>query len=384
MNDAMNQGIFICHCQNDIELVKALVEYLNACSRIPPAFRCSYLPGCALYREDTEPAELKYEIMRADVVVAVVTREALLDAQFVLELATAWVYDKWIVPVLERGLSRDDLPRSLHELRTLPLDKAESLIELGKNVCFEHVESKKSRKALDRLLKRAREPHEEQQDEGEPTLRMRAILEEATCGQPAPVADPSRFAVGSTYEVDNGVNLPGRRFPSAIESLNAGMALSDCFFNHRKGNGSGFANKLDGSFGGFLDALGGSWIDIRVLEDLEVFSGVTENLISTLPPARNDISVWYNLGSCISTLLNIATNSQPRSRRKREVNAIQWRRAFERYRQLTSELNLRQREVEAVGAMLQNLMGPDSEKDPANLKRCVDTVRRQAIFYDQA
>ena len=384
MNDAINQSVFVCHGQADTELVKALVEYLSICSCIPLAFRCSYLPGCALNREDTQAGELKYEIMRADVVVAVVTQEALLDAQFVLELATAWVYDKWIVPVMEKGLSRDDLPHSLRELQTLSLDAADSLVELRKNVCFERIDSENSQQALDHLSKVVLEQHEEQKSEGESTLRTKAILAEATCGQPVPAPEPTRFAVGTAFEVDSSVRLLGRRFPSAIESLNAGMALSDCFFNQRKSKSSGFADKLDGSFGGFLDALGGSWNDIRVLEDLEVFRGVTENLISTLPPAKNDISFWYNLGSCVSTMLNLAVNRAPRSRRKREANAIQWRRSFERFRHLASELNLRQREIETICAMLENLIRPEGEKDPANLKRCLERVRRQAVVYDQA
>ena len=383
MNDAISQSMLVCHSQADTDLVEALVRYLNACSRVPLAFRCSYLPGCALNREDTAPAELKYEIMRADVVVAVVTREALLDAQFVLELATAWVYDKWTVPVLEESLSSDDLPRPLRELRTLSLDGAESLIELGKVVCFEHAEPEQSQEALERLLKATLGQPDEQKDEDKPTDPMKAILEKTASGQSVPAAYASRFITGSVFEVDNGVDLPGRRFPSAIESLNAGMALSDCYFNHRKGKGSCFASKLDGCFGGFLDALGGCWCDLRVLEDLEVFSGVTENLISTLPPARSDIGIWYNLGSCISTLLNIATNGPPRSRRRKEATAVQWRRSLERFRLLASELNLRQREIEAIAAMLQNLMGPESEKDPTNLKRCVNTVRRQAVIYER-
>jgi hypothetical protein len=380
--DAVSQGFFICHCRADTEWVRALVEYLKACSPVPPAFRCSYLPGCALNREDTEPTELKYEVMRADVVVAVVTAEALLDAQFVLELATAWAYDKWIVPVLDQSLSTADLPRSLRELHMLPVDGADSLVELGKTVCFEHVDSAGSRAALDRLLKMARKRRAEQRCDGTPTLRMEAFLDDGAAPEPSPVDEASRYASSSTVEIDSGIRLPGRRFPSAIESLNAGMALSDCYLNHRKGNGSGFVKKLDKSFGSFLDALGGSWNDIRVLADLEVFTGVTENLISTLPPARSDVGAWYDLGSCISTVLNMAGNGMPRNRRKKEVAAIEWRRSLDRFRQLASELNIRERDVDSILHMLETLMGPDSEKDYSNITRCLERIRRHALAYD--
>jgi hypothetical protein len=379
----MNQGIFICHCRADTELVKPLVAYLKVCSRVPPAFRCSYLPGCALNREDTEPAELKYEIMRADVVLAVVTQEALLDAQFVLEMTTAWVYDKWVVPLLELGLTRNDLPRSLHELRTVPMDGAGSLAELARNVCFEHVDTDRGREALDRLLKKLQARQAEHQSEGTPTLRLEALDDDDLMEGSRPPDDPSRFASSAIVEIDSGIRVPGRRFPSAVESLNAGVALSDCYFNHRRANGSGFVPELDKSFGNFLDALGGSWNDIRVLDDLEVFSGVTENLISSLPPARSDISNWYNLGYCISTMLNIARNGAQRSRRKKEVTAVQWRRSLERFHQLAFELDLREREVEAIGEMLENLMGPDTERDHANVTRCLERIRRHALACDQ-
>jgi hypothetical protein len=341
------------------------------------------VPGCALNREDTEPAELKYEIMRADVVVAVVTQEALLDAQFVLEVATAWVYDKWIVPLLEQGLTRNDLPRSLRELQTLPMDGAKPLAELARNVCFEHVDSDRGRDALNRLLKKLKARRAEHLAETTPAMRMDALIEQDAPDGDRALDDASRYASSSTVEIDSGVNLPGRRFPSAVESLNAGMALSDCYFNHRQGNGPGFVEKLDRSFGSFLDALGGSWNDIRVLDDPEVFSGVTENLISGLPPARSDISIWYNLGYCISTMLNIAGNGVPRSRRKKEVTAVQWRRSLERFRQLVFALDLQEREVETMREMLENLMGPDAEKDHSNMTRCLEHIRRHALAYGQ-
>jgi hypothetical protein len=379
----MSQGIFICHSRSDTKWVRALVEYLRACSAVPPAFHCSYLSGYAVNREDSEPTELKYEIMRADVVVAVVTGEALLDPQFVLEMATAWAYDKWIVPLLEKDVSPSHLPRPLREIRLLPTSEADALEELARNVCFEHVASDESRAALNRLLRKARGRKAERQADDTPTRLTEAILQDTAPG-PSPQSDEAdRFASGAAFEIDSGVNVPGRRFPSAIESLNAGMALGDCFFNHRRGNGTSFAKKLDKNFGGFLDALGGSWNDIRVLDDLEVFSGVTENLISTLPPARNDISYWYNLGTCLSTMLNIAGDGVPRNQRKKEVTAVQWRRSLELFHQLATELNLQERDIAAIRDMLENLMGSESRKDYSNMTRCLERVRRYALAYDQ-
>ncbi|MBN1652656.1 MAG: toll/interleukin-1 receptor domain-containing protein [Deltaproteobacteria bacterium] len=388
----MSANFFICHTESDAEFVDLLVEYLEASSSNPASITCSHLPGYALSNEESDSGDLRDALMRSDTVIAVATPKALVDSQFMVEVGAAWAFDRWIIPLLDPQLTGNDLPKPIRDLPCLTLDGPRAVTELGKHVCVGYVESQQSQTVLRRMFG-------EYQPENAPAESDRKTaaqgekaaadnqpaqpqLSSETTARAVSTPDTAREETPHDRAEPEQETAETKKFPTALESLNAGIAFSDCMFN-RNGSSS-FAKELDLPLGTFIDALGGNWQNLRDLDDLDLFHGVTENLITSLPPARSEISYWYDIGSRISTLLNIAGRGLPDDPQQRELTEQKWKSGLTSIGFLGSQVNIRAEEISQLQTMLENLIGPENERDYTNIAKCLDLLRQRAVEPERA
>jgi len=406
----MTAKIFICHTESSTQWVDQLVEFLETASTNPALIRCSYLPGYASSSEESDCDDLREAIFQSDVVVAITSADALLDPEYMFELGAAWAFDRWIIPVMIPGTGSEGFPKPIRDLPSLTADGTESIIQLAQHVSVGYVESQQTQAALQRMFEtdeqesedaaqpKAATPQELEQNQSESLSEQQTSTQDTTTDstpqalaeespaigeEPAPAEEsppigeePAPPQEESAVETHDKTELP-----SALESFNAGIAFADCMFN-REGTSS-FSTELDEPLGGFIDALGGDWKNLRNLDDLDVFNGVAENLIASLPPEKSAISYWYDIGLRISTLLNIAGRGLPTDPQERESTESEWNGGITSFRFLASQVEMQEQDIAEVQAMLENLIGPESEKDYSNMSKCLERLRGHAATADQ-
>jgi hypothetical protein len=387
----MTANVFICHTESNTQWVDQLVEFLETSSTNPALIRCSFLPGYALSSEESDSDDLREALMRSDVVLAVTAPDALVNAQFMFELGASWAFDTWIIPVMLPGTSSEDLPKPIRNLPGLTIDGPEAVIKLAQHVNIGYVESQQSQTALQRMFETDSQESEAVTTPNisipqEPVERQNESLSEQQLPAEEPKTDSTQEELPEeppppTDEEPDQPDEPvmaqeKRESPSALESFNAGVAFADCMFN-REGTSS-FSKELDEPLGTFIDALGGNWENLRALDDLDVFNGVTENLIASLPPDKSAVSYWYDIGARISTLLNIAGRGLPADPQERESTQATWDGSITSFRFLASQVEIQEQDIADVQAMLENLIGPESEKDYSNMAKCLDQLRERA------
>jgi hypothetical protein len=441
----MTTSIFICHCEADTQWVDLLVEYLEACSEAPASIRCSYLPGYALSNDESDSEDLKEALMRADVVVAITTHEALASAQYMVELGASWAFDTWIIPVMRSRFESRYLPKPIRDLTPITLNGPDDAIILAQQMNVGHVDSQQSQTALHRLFENpdqlkmrtdvgagsvptqqttetdvsptseqdisqtetkseaeaSREAALHQHSENDNQLEMRTDVGTAsiptqqttetdvtsTSEQDIPQAEMKSEADASretaSSPIDSAPSSAEEKvdYPSPIASLNAGIAFTDCVFN--RNDTSSFAKELDNPLGTFVKALGGNWDALRKLDDVDIYNSATENLMTSLPPTRSEISCWYDIGSRISTMLNIAGRGLPQDAQERELTEQKWQSCFSSFRYLAMQVNISDQDVADIQEMLKNLIGPPSDKDYTNMARCLDKVRQCAMVSNR-
>lgn len=386
----MSSPVIICHTETDTEWVDLLVEYLEASSRDSLSIRCSSLPGYGLNSPETDGDEFRSAITHADAVIAVVTKEALGDAQIMLEIGAAWALDRWMVLLLDPGLTLEELPKPLQNLTCLLMDGPQALIQLAQEVCVGYIVSDQSVDALYRMFGTYDVGVDISDREkvspalpSSPTTKLPSQEIMDGVGYEEQVHSGSMGAVAESIHQDSSSPTSDmkRDYPSAMDSLSAGLAMSDSLF-HRHESDS-FIKELDGPFGTFVDALGGSWKDLRDLDDIDLFNGVTDNLISSLPPVRSEVSHWYDLGSHLSTMLNIAGQGLPAEPQQRETLQQKWQSSFNLFKSLAHEVEIQPQDILEIQQMLQNLIGPESEKDYTNIAKCLETLKHHASIADQ-
>lgn len=201
--------------------------------------------------------------------------------------------------------------------------------------------------------------------------------------QPGPAASttpprPSHPPVQVSADGGNGAappdpaaNTPG--LPSPIACLEAGRAFSDCVF-HRD-QGGPFAPELDATFGAFLTALGSNWKVLSTLEDLDVWMETADNVLDGLAEGEQQVRHWYEVGYQLATMLNLAAEgADAEAEALREV----WQGSWEALSEAALEVGFRGDAIQALRASLDNLIGPEEERDYTNVGRVQERVRQQA------
>ena len=365
----MGGRIFISHSTADSQLGCLIVEFLQAMIEEAQVAGSS-LPGHVPEGGEDSLAALKGRLAEADVVIGVITPQALASGEVPFQLGAAWSLGTRLLLLLEPDGSSSEL--------YLPMGHAETLV-LGPEALIELARSLAQRAGL-------------RADMGAAARDLLARLFPDYAGldresSEHPVAQP-RTESGSTQPVwpvnENGEqvapsNRPPRALPSCSASLQAGRAVSDCVF-HRQ-DGEHFADELDLPFGVFLAGLGADWSALREIDDLDVWVEAAENLLGGLGPSENHVRYFYEIGFQLSTLINLA-NSE-RENGSGELGEL-WESAWTALREAAQGATIPEQTVEELRSMLENLSGPSQARDFANLGRVQERVGALAAEADAA
>ena len=156
-------------------------------------------------------------------------------------------------------------------------------------------------------------------------------------------------------------------------AFEAGRALAEC--SYHRDDGGDFSSELDGPFGRFVDAVGGSWQQLKRLGDVELWLGATDNLLESLPPSRRDACEWYEIGFQFSTLRSIAEEGLPEQSEQRATFQELWNRAMTQLRTSAVSAGIAPRDIRRLQAQLENLIGPSEKRDYRNLARTLEALR---------
>ncbi len=164
-------------------------------------------------------------------------------------------------------------------------------------------------------------------------------------------------------------------------SFEAGRAISECSF-HRD-EGGDFGAQLEASFGRFIDLVGGDWGELRRLSDLDVWLGATDNLLESLPPATKHLSEWYEMGFQFSTLRSIAEQGLPADPEERAIYEELWGQSMSAFLESADSAQIAASEAGELRSSLENLIGPEPQRDYANLARSLQQLRALAEAADR-
>jgi hypothetical protein len=370
--------MFVCHAKSDIESTSETVDRLENTLDFPESvLLTSSLPG---YSSDTRSEdELRAMLASTTVVLALMTETSAEDPEFSFELGAAWALGIDIVPLLLAGTDTSHLPwpvRSSPSIRPAEAGEWDRLVE-----------DLSLRLDVPRRVVAA-----------EPEPMPEPVTQPGFEFMPEPVSGSSDVFVASVSSVSIApvVNLSQSeasqsepppqnsdvysRLPSCEMSLEAGRAVSDCLFNQAEI--SDFERELAEPLGQFVDAIGGTWSELRKLQDLELWLGATENLLDGLPPELQRVEEWYQLGFELATLHNLAGQLVLDGPDRSDAAEQQWRSALERFLTRAENARIGYEQLGRVLALLENLAGPRAERDLTNIGRSLTELRSYAAGAD--
>jgi hypothetical protein len=171
------------------------------------------------------------------------------------------------------------------------------------------------------------------------------------------------------------------RLPTCGMSFEAGRAVSDCAFN--RAEVSDLQRELDKPLGHFVDAIGGSWQELRDLQDLDQWMSTTLHLIEHLPAELRRVNDWYLLGFELATLHNLAGQLELDGPDRSDEAEQTWRGALERFLMRAENAQIGYENLGRVLSQLENLAGPRGQRDLGNIRRSLDEVRGYAAGADK-
>lgn len=380
----MTMRVFVCHARADIEATSEIIDLLETAVELSTgALSSSSVPG---YSSDVRSeAELHQMLSGAAVILALVSERGASDTAFCFELGAAWAMGIRIVPLLTGNIGVSDLPWPLRGIPPVrPSDRgawASLVHDLAAQLGVRVGVASAARIALDEIAASTSIA---------PSLPATPVATAASThasavfpavrpDAPAQAAAPSPSAAAPVSQWST-LTTSSTTFPSCEISLEAGRSLSDCNFN--RDEPLDFAAELDVPFGRFVDQLGGSWNDLRKLQDLDLWLGVVDNLLDALPAPHKHLADWYELGYELSTLHNIASRGATGSSQEQAQIEPLWREALERFLVRAEAVHIGYEELARVIALLENLVTP-SERDFANLARSLKELRRHAGLADR-
>jgi hypothetical protein len=356
----MATQVFICHAKSDIEPTSEIIDLLELALVLPAgALSSSSLPG---YSSDTRSGvELRDMLAEASIVFALVTERSAADATFAFELGAAWALGARIVPLMMDSGEVWQLPWPVRGLLAVRVDERAAWAALVQDLAVHLGVS----------------------------LRSVSQVGSAVAVVAARTSMPAPERVGSeTSEILSIVPIAAqlaaagqRPVLSCEHALEAGRAISDCVWNREEG--LDFAHELEGPFARFIDSLGGSWEDLRKLQDLDLWLGATDNLLDGLSASHRVLSSWYELGYEVSTLHNLASQEEPATPEAAVEVERMWREALDRLLAHAEAAHISYEELGRLLALLENLMAPTAQRDFVNISRSLDELRRHATSADR-
>ena len=407
----MTARILILHTPLGLEEASSLVDLVEASLPLSAGdIACSSLPGYALAA--ASPTDYLARVEDASIAIVLVDEPALQDAQLWFEVAVTWARGKRIVLLLDRAERLSEIPPQLIDLQTLLREDRAALVALIEDLAYalqlRPRFGRDAMRALDQLDRAppSRAPESAiasffdsippQVDKGfadrEDTEQSAAPVAEAGGGrrsgggrrgrrrrhrreddedepielgdddvmalsEPPPEARPSHFA-------------PRLRGSVAFE---AGRAISECSF-HRKG-GEDFRGELSDPFGRFVDAVGGDWVQLSQISDIEVWLSAIDNLLEALPEAKREIAEWYEIGFQFSTLRSIAEQGLPEDMEQRAAYQELWMQSLTQFRASATQVGITPRDIRRLQSQLENLLGPLHKRDHASTARVLGQLR---------
>jgi hypothetical protein len=232
-------------------------------------------------------------------------------------------------------------------------------------------------------------PYEPFQPEPESFLAPgEAAAPAAVSGMPSdgPVAAAPYYDAGDTEEIEADHERVSTspssdvfaRLPSCEMALEAGRAVSECAFNSDEI--ADFGAELDQPLGRLINALGGSWEELRTEQSFEGWMNATDALLRVLPEEARRLEDWYKLGFELATLHNLA--GQLALDGADAAAEQKWRSALERFLMRAERAEIGYENLGRVLGLLENLAGPGGERDLSNIGRSLEELRRHAAGAD--
>jgi len=120
--------VLVSHSSKDVELAKALVEFLQA-ALLTNRIRCSSVDGYRLPAGVNTESQLRAEINSAGVLIGLITPNSLVSAYVMFELGARWGAGKFMIPLLA-GTTLDMIREPLSLLNSLHADNNSQLHQL--------------------------------------------------------------------------------------------------------------------------------------------------------------------------------------------------------------------------------------------------------------
>jgi hypothetical protein len=353
----MTARILISHSVAHGELAGHIAEFLQIAL---PGVRvsASALPGVAPTEGEQSLAALKDMLSSADVVVGLITPDALASGEVAFQLGAAWVLGRRVVLLLGPADTLAGLYLPMGHAETVVLGP-EALSELASSLApglgLSASLGAAARAVLQEIFPDAQLDRESSErpvaaparPTSATTQQLWAVDENGRPSRPPPPMPAPESAASPAPASPAAAERSG---PSLAASLQAGRAISDCVF-HRAAGGP-FAAELDGSFGTFLSALGTNWEALRALEDLDVWLEAAENV---LDPAGRSVRGWYLVGFELATLLNLAAQSLEGASADVEQR---WQTSWRALEAAAAEAQLDPVDLGEIRLLLENLNGP--------------------------
>ena len=408
-------GILIIHTPGQLDDASTLVDLLEASLELPTgAIACSSLPGYAwANRASSEPERserFSVALEGATAAIALVDGPSFADPQLWFDIAAAWSRGKRVAIVADCATRRSQVPLQLAGNGNLiERDDREALVSLIEDLAFDLGVRPRigqdAQRALELLSSAPPSAPSSMPpraaDLDVPTVRAVVVMPsldavpfalEQTAPvdlaaelEPEPDAEPI-YEADEPYELNDqdveqvGVPDGETHGVSCQLSLEAGRAISECSF-HRETQRD--VTDLERSFGCFVDAVGGNWLELKRLGDTELWMGATDNLLETLQPDKRYIADWYEVGFQFAALQNIAEQGVPQEPEQRAIYQDVWTRSMEAFQRSAQSAAMPARELRRQRALLENLIGPETLRDYANAELSLSELRALAEAADR-
>jgi hypothetical protein len=432
-------GILIIHTPAQLDDASTLVDLLEASLSLPEgAIACSSLPGYAWASRASAEVErartFAAALDTAHAAIALVDADAFKDPQLWFDIAAAWARGKRVAVVADSAARRAQMPQQLAgDAEVIERVDREALVALIEDLAFDlGVRPRigiEAQRALELLSSAPPPPPVALGEQDMPTVRASiatlanaSAFAAAEAVPPAPAA-PAELngrvadrgtdaayelsdhdfeqvpafepfaeidAAGEEVEAEAPLDpLPDLEPPadsvSCQLSLEAGRAISECSFH--RGAGGDFSDELqldlERSFGCFIDAVGGNWMELKRLGDTDLWLGATDNLLEGLEPRRRYIADWYEIGFQFAALHSIAGQGIPDEPEQRAMYEQLWEQSMQAFQSSAESASVDPRERRRQQALLENLIGPESRRDYTNVARSLQELRALAEAADR-
>lgn len=126
--------VFISHSSRDASFVKLIVELLKTSTLKEDEIRCTSVDGYGVPMGARVAELLRRDIETCDIIIAVLTKDALKSLHVLLELGAGWGLEKDLIPIRGPGVTLSGLPQWLSEKHGMPWDHEQCWYDFDRDV----------------------------------------------------------------------------------------------------------------------------------------------------------------------------------------------------------------------------------------------------------